>query len=284
MAQSPAHTWGQKIVEGAVIPILKDVSCNFDLYLDSIGPRRARPGKKVTWLDQYGNRHDLDYVLERDGSETRRGTPVGFVEVAWRRYTKHSKNKAQEIQGAILPLAETYHHEAPFLGAIIAGEFTKNALAQLHSFGFQVLYFPYSDVLSAFRAVGIDAGYEEDTPTEEFNSKIKQWADLTEAKKSFVGETLMTIRNDNVQEFVSALRATIGRLIDIVLVIPLFGDLIEFPTLGAALDYSDSGLELEPSDSFVRIEVEVRYTNGDTVSGTFSTIRAAADFLHLVGT
>lgn len=94
----------------------------------------------------------------------------------------------------------------------------------------------------------------------------------------------MTIRNDNVQEFVSALRATIGRLIDIVLVIPLFGDLIEFPTLGAALDYFDSGLELEPSDSFVRIEVEVRYTNGDTVSGTFSTTRAAADFLHLVGT
>lgn len=144
MAQSPAHTWGQiigKIVEGAVIPILKDVSCNFDLYLDSIGPRRARPGKKVTWLDQYGNRHDLDYVLERDGSETRRGTPVGFVEVAWRRYTKHSKNKAQEIQGAILPLAETYHHEAPFLGAIIAGEFTKMHSHSVIRLGFRSFTF-----------------------------------------------------------------------------------------------------------------------------------------------
>ena len=213
-------------MEAGVGSILHYTATEFGLYLDSSGPRPARPGKKVTWLDQYGNRHDLDYVLERGGSEAVRGTPVGFIEVAWRRYTKHSKNKAQEIQGAVLPLAETYHHEAPFLGAIIAGEFTNNALVQLHSLGFQILYFPYTDVLSAFRSVGIDASYEEYTLTKEFESKFEQWAGLTEKQRAVVGEALMMIRDDNVQEFVSALRATIGRLIDTVLVIPLFGKAI----------------------------------------------------------
>ena len=97
MAQSPAHTWGQiigKVVELGVANLLQEVASEYGLYVDSHGPRPARAGKKVTWLDRYGNQHDLDYVLERGGSETRVGTPVGFIEVAWRRYTKHSKNKA----------------------------------------------------------------------------------------------------------------------------------------------------------------------------------------------
>ena len=69
----------------------------------------------------------------------------------------------------MLPLAETYHYEAPFLGAIVAGDFTNNALVQLHSLGFQVLYFPYSEVLAVFRSVGIDASYEEYTSAEAFD-------------------------------------------------------------------------------------------------------------------
>lgn len=285
MAQSPAHAWGQivgKVIEVGVVPLLISTANEYDLYLDSVGPRQARPGKKVTWHDKYGNKHDLDYVLERGGSEAQLGTPVGFVEVAWRRYTKHSKNKAQEIQGAILPLAETYYRESPFLGAIIAGEFTKNALTQLHSVGFQVLYFPYSDVLSAFDTVGIDAGYQENTPIHEFILKIKQWESLSDEQRNRVGVSLISNRHDNVQEFVSALRATMARLVEIVIVIPLFGDSLEFSGLDTALEYFSIEPRLTGSDSFIRVEVEVRYTNGDIVSGAFHTIHDAANFLHRI--
>ena len=54
-----------------------------------------------------------DYVLERGGTDTVRGLPAAFIETAWRRYTKHSRNKAQEIQGAVLALAHAKRLPAP---------------------------------------------------------------------------------------------------------------------------------------------------------------------------
>lgn len=121
MAQSPAHRFGQligELLESVVLPQLDEFCRNEGLYLDSqVRMRPARRGKKVNWEDQYGNVHDLDFVIERDGSDHEIGRPIAFIESAWRRYTKHSRNKAQEIQGAILPLAEKYNWNNPFFGS-----------------------------------------------------------------------------------------------------------------------------------------------------------------------
>jgi len=107
MAEAPGHRLGQIIgetLEASIEPVLKGLAKEHGLYLDSAGHRPARQGKKVTWVDDRGNRHDLDFVLERGGTDEKLGTPAAFIEIAWRRYTKHSKAKAQEIQGAIEPL------------------------------------------------------------------------------------------------------------------------------------------------------------------------------------
>jgi hypothetical protein len=118
MAESPSHKFGQiigDVLEVAIEPVLSLFAQENGLYLDKKGPRPARKGMKVSWTDLSGNVHDLDFVLEKNGSLTKIGTPVAFIESAWRRYTKHSRNKAQEIQGAILPLAATYQNSAPFI-------------------------------------------------------------------------------------------------------------------------------------------------------------------------
>lgn len=47
-----------------------------------------------------------------------------------------SFDKVQEISGAILPLVETHAKNIPFYAAVLAGEFTENALDQLESQGF----------------------------------------------------------------------------------------------------------------------------------------------------
>ena len=124
MAESPAHKFGQligEILESTILPQLETFCSTNNLYLDHQKKvRPARSGKKVAWSDQYGNTHDLDFVIERDGTDQQIGRPVAFIESAWRRYTKHSRNKAQEIQGAILPLAEKYKWNNPFLGAVLA--------------------------------------------------------------------------------------------------------------------------------------------------------------------
>jgi hypothetical protein len=126
VAKSPTHRFGQiigEVLEAAVVPLLAVFAEKHGLYLDKQGERPCRRGKRCTWLDLNKNKHDLDFVLERGGTPQKRGEPAAFIETAWRSYTKHSKNKAQEIQGAIAPLADTYASAGPFLGVILAGCF-----------------------------------------------------------------------------------------------------------------------------------------------------------------
>ena len=165
MADSPAHRFGQiigEVLESAIEPLLTRFARQHHLYLDRKGPRPARAGSKVAWTDKNRNKHDLDFVLERGGTAQKIGAPVAFIETAWRRYTKHSRNKAQEIQGAIAPLVETHSTSAPLVGVILAGVFTEGSITQLHSHGFHVVYFSYESMVAAFKRVGIDARFDED--------------------------------------------------------------------------------------------------------------------------
>ena len=182
MAKSYSHAWGQKIgevLEAAILTLLTGFAEEHLVFLDKRGPRTARPNQKGTWIDINGNKHDLDYVLEKGGSDDQVGRPVAFIEAAWRRYTKHSRNKAQEIQGAIIPLVQTHRNSAPFIGAILAGVFTEGALQQLRSHGFAILYFPYDGIVRAFAQVGIDASFDEGTDEEVFQAKLNQWNALS---------------------------------------------------------------------------------------------------------
>jgi hypothetical protein len=42
------------------------------------GKRKARKGEKVSWKDEFGNTHDLDFVLERTEGDEQIGTPVAL--------------------------------------------------------------------------------------------------------------------------------------------------------------------------------------------------------------
>lgn len=183
MAESPSHRFGQIIgalLEEILLPVLHDFCTSRGLYLDRHGARiGVRSGKKVSWEDKYGNVHDLDFVIEKNGSTSRQGNPVAFIEAAWRRYTKHSRNKVQEIQGAILPIAEKYQRESPFLGVVLAGEFTKASLEQLVSLNFEVVYLSYRSVIDAFAHVGIDVRFDEHTPDASFLKCIKKIGTIT---------------------------------------------------------------------------------------------------------
>src|SRR5579859_4439585 len=78
MAEAAGHKWGQFVgeyCESALEPLLQEFANKHGLFLDKKGPRPARSGKKLRWVDSYGNGHDLDYVLERGGTPNKIGTP-----------------------------------------------------------------------------------------------------------------------------------------------------------------------------------------------------------------
>lgn len=282
MALSPAHKFGQMIgdvLELTIEPILRDFAKRYGLYLDKKGPRPARDGLKVTWKDLNGNKHDLDFVLERDGTPTKRGRPVAFIETAWRRYTKHSRNKAQEIQGAIMPLCETHRRHCPFTGAVLAGVFTEGALTQLKSLGFSVAYFPYETVLKAFSVVGIDARSDEQTPDEEFARKFRQWDSLKASDKENVCRELANINRSELKAFIEALLKVTMRTVKAVRILPLHGKAVEWSNIEDAITFIENYKEEGQQLPIIRYEVHVTYMNDDKISGDFGAKSDAIEFL-----
>ena len=286
MAESPSHKFGQLIgnlLEELIAPPLKEFAKQNGLFLDHQKiSRPARKGKKVTWQDQYGNLHDLDYVLEQHGTSGKLGTPVAFIEVAWRRYTKHSRNKAQEIQGAILPLAEKYKWSTPFLGAVLAGVFTEGSLEQLRSLGFHVLYLPYESIVAAFASININVQFEENTPDDIFTKCVNQLEKASKASIQKAKEKLRASNKVEIDFFIASLKKRFDRMVNKVTIIPLYGHSNEFASINEALQFLDDYCVYEGSGNFRKYELYVSFTNGDKLEGTFADKTKVRDFLHFI--
>lgn len=286
MAESPAHRFGQligELLESVVYPQLEDF-CRFQgLYLDhQKRDRPARRGKKVSWTDQYGNAHDLDFVIERDGTDHQIGRPVAFIESAWRRYTKHSRNKAQEIQGAILPLAEKYRWNNPFLGTVLAGVFTEGSLDQLRSLGFQVLYFPYESLIAAFHLEGINIAFDEDTPDHVFKITTDKIESAPSEQIAKIRTHLVEANQVAINDFFVALKRRLSRYVTRVIVTPLYGRVNEFATIEDAMRFLDGHRIYEGSGEFRKYEIRVEFSNGDKVDAFLEAKEKVKDFLDFV--
>ncbi len=192
----------------------------------------------------------------------------------------HSRNKAQEIQGAIEPLALTYRNSAPFKGAILAGVFTAGALNQLRSLGFTVLYFPYESVVGVFKKFGIAAHFDESTPDLEFQQKVDGCEELTAAQKAQLAKALWRRHKSEVATFLESLAKAVSRQIDRIVIMALHGRQQESLTIEDAIRfvemYADEG-DFKPID---RYEIEVRYNNGDLIRGSFKDKLGALEFLR----
>ena len=286
MAQSPAHRFGQligELLESVVLPQLDDYCQREGLYLDSqVRTRPARRGKKVKWEDQYGNVHDLDFVIERDGSDHEIGNPIAFIESAWRRYTRHSRNKAQEIQGAILPPAEKYNWNSPFLGAVLAGVFTEGSLNQMRSVGFHVLYFPYESLIAAFHSEGFDVSFDEDTPDQVFEEMDSRFENAPAEQIARIRSHLVNSNQAAIDEFIATLGQRISRHVTRVVIVPLYGRVNVFMTLDEALRFLDSHMIYEGSGEFRKYEVRVEFSNDDKVEASFDTKTRVKEFLEFV--
>ncbi len=244
-----------------------------DLFLDVPGERPSvRSGKKITWADRYGNEHDLDFVIEKGGSKEKQGKPVAFIEAAWRRYTKHSRNKAQEIQGAVLPIAEKHSWEKPFLGAILAGEFTENSIDQLKSLGFRILHVPYSTIVDAFLSVGADASFDETTPDEEFRERLKQIDLMGDKQIDALKSRLAQDCAGLINQFLGELGDTLDRMVDCVVVLPLSGEKHVFESLTEAGQFVDGFVQESTSPTFQKYEAIIKYSNGDRIDGSFKDV------------
>lgn len=290
MAKSPAHKFGQelgRLIEEVVLddvlrPQLEAFTRERGYYLDAKGPRPARRGVKVSWPDRYDNSHDLDFVIEIGGSAHTLGRPIAFIEAAWRRYTKHSKNKAQEIQGAVLPLIDVHREQAPFHGAVLAGEFTQPAVQQLRSQGFTVVHLSYATVVDAFAAAGIDIDFDEGSAASKFTVAGKRLAKLSTAQRMQIRQTIVDKCSAALDKFMTTLRAVLTRVVIRIVVRTAWGEERDCASVAIARQAIETIDTATPRGRFLRYELMVKYSNGDAIDASFEAASDAINFLSRV--
>ncbi len=281
MAQSASHQLGELIgnfFEETFKTPMNIVVKKDNLYLDTIGPRGTRKGTKITWTDKNGSKHDLDYVVEKGGTYDKIGEPVAFIELAWRRYTKHSKNKAQEISGAVIPIAEKYADLCPFKGAILGGDFTQNSIDQLRNAGFSVLYIPMKTVVDCFNEFGVDISYDEKTSENDFIKKVNSFNSIPDL--NIVSKRLLELCKDDFNLFINDFDSYVNRSIDNICIIPLYGDPHQLKTIETAIQFMESYEEKDSSCSFAYYQVFLSYKNGSKIEARFNTKNEVILFLR----
>lgn len=286
MAKSESHKLGEFIgafFEETMKKPVRELAEKHNLFFDSSGKRKARKGKKVTWVDINGSNHDLDFVIEKNGNENIIGEPVAFIELAWRSYTRHSKNKAQEIAGAINPICEKYKLCKPFKGAILSGVFTESSINQLRNDDFHVLYIPFKKIAQAFNTNGLNIDFDEKTKETDIKKMFNAVSKKSNKKKlELVRKELLKTCNPEIMQFITELESSLTRIIKSICILPLHGKRIEVFDIDKAINYIESYQELPKDSAIEYIEVIVTYNNGSIIQGQFKSKQESVDFLKII--
>ncbi len=200
---SSGHKMGQIIgdwyEEYVVLPILAYVAAKLKLYLDSRFIERECGDKKVIWEDIDGNAVDYDFVMELGGTSSHRGVPVAFFETFWRRGARHSKDKARDDTGKLLPMKHTFP-TARVLCVAAAGDFTAPAREYVQSRGVELFYIPKSQILRAWAENGLIIDYPDKATEAEKTQIVSNIAETLREKpeiKQKTADSLFTIVGKN---------------------------------------------------------------------------------------
>ena len=240
---SSGHKLGQLIgdwyEEYFILPLLQRVGRNLNLFVDSrFVNRKVRVGK-ILWDDLDGNSVDYDYVLELGGSNVKLGIPVAFIECFWRRGARHSKDKARDDSGKLMPMRETYP-TARFLGIVSAGNFTKPARELVRSRKIDLFYVPKEKIVNAFDSCGLKMDYPDKLPEDEKADIVEKFdKNFKASKKKAVQEALIELVGQaTIESYVDRVRATLSALPQEIRFILRHDSMpIAFESVAAATDF-----------------------------------------------
>lgn len=274
---SSGHKLGQLIgdwyEEYFVLPLLQEAARKLQLFVDSRFITRTTRTGKVLWDDVDGNSVDYDYVLELGGAEDKVGVPVAFVECFWRRGARHSKDKARDDSGKLMPMRETYP-TARFLGIVAAGDFTEPARALVRSRNIDLFYVPKDKIVTAFAECGLMMDYPDRLPEAEKGELVEEFNRLfgTDKKKEvqktlhrLLGQAVISSYVDRVKGSLSALPQ------EIRLVLRHDSAPLAFPSVASATDFlkSPSFNMTSPRASYL---YQITYSDGSEFEKTVSDL------------
>ena len=275
---SSGHKLGQLIgdwyEEYFVLPLLQKVGRSLDLFVDSrFVKREARQGK-IVWADYDGNSVDYDYVLELGGTSKTLGIPVAFVECFWRRGARHSKDKARDDSGKLMPMRDSYP-TARFLGIVSAGDFTKPARELVRSRDIDLFYIPKDKIVAAFMNCGLVIDYPDKLNEDDKADIVDKFdSNFSEKKKGEVQQELIKLIGVAATDsYVDRVRAKLSALPQEIRFIlrnnssPIIFESVEDATV--FLKSPDFNMK-EPQESYL---YEITYSDGSEFVNTVESIQ-----------
>ena len=289
------------VLNHLLLPRLKAFAEARHFYLDWKQTRHTRParrGKDCGWTDKYGNAHDLDFVLESGGNDAVVGTPVAFIEAAWRRYAEPATPQGPETPGAIVPVVEQHGQSVPFVGIVLIGdgvgpsfspflspksaEGTKETQGTKATEGTTctMLYIPYEDVVQAFHAIDLVMPFDGRTGTSCYAWAVQRLAMLGADERETLIGALEEVARDSIEAFMRDLERTLARYIARVSIRPLFCSLQTFDSVHEAIA-GMARIEAEICTAhFSKYELVVDYNTPDCVRASFGEKAHLIEFLR----
>lgn len=292
LSSSSGHKLGQLVgdwfEEYVAARLLQEIANKLGLYLDCRFKKRSCRGEKILWQDLDGNEVDYDFVLELGGTDNKKGIPVAFFETFWRRGARHSKDKARDDSGKLVPMRGTYP-TARVLGIISAGDFTKPAQELVRSRAIDLFYVPKEQICKSWRDHGIEIDYH-DNASEQIKQEITSKAVLALANanvKADISDQL--IENIGIAVF----NSYIARIVANVSAIPIcykitgiyIGSIAYFKSHVDAKNYMRNySVEFEEvSNMTQKFRYEATYSDGEIFECFDLTTEKALELHDMVG-
>lgn len=257
--------WYEKNIAAVVF---ESVAEDLGLYLDHRFKERSCRGGKILWNDLEGNSVDYDFVIELGGDDSAQGAPIAFFETFWRRGARHSKDKARDDSGKLLPMRDTYP-TARVLGIVSAGDFTKPAQEYVQSRGIDLFFIPKDSIVKAWANSGIQIDYLDGAKEEEKASLVdKALQKLKEKNKEkeiannlyeICGAEVFESYKERLKAFVSSIPVSYG------LTSVYLGEKVQFSDHAQAkiyLDEFDIDEKINSSKFKHKIIYEAVYSDG----------------------
>ena len=276
---SSGHKLGQIVgdwyEEYFALPLLTKIANSLNIFIDSRFATRPCRGEKILWKDEDGNKVDYDFVMELDGSSSALGSPVAFFETFWRRGARHSKEKARDDSGKLLPMKSMYP-TARVLCIVSAGDFTTPARDFVLSKGVDLLYVPKVYILDAWKHHGVVIDYPDRTPEaikrqlvdnaeHVIGKNANIYHDVAETLRQLVGKSQLTAFE---RKIASKLGAT---PLEYKITVHHSSDPYRFFSHDAVDDFLEKSTLL-PELPHVNYSYEVVFGDGDTFVGDSLTL------------
>ena len=264
---SSGHKLGQLVgdwfEEYFVYPLLQKVGKDLGLFVDTRFTNRAVRNGKILWEDIDGNVVDYDAVLELGGSSDQYGVPVAFFECFWRRGSRHSKDKARDDSGKLLPTRDTYP-TARFQGIIAAGDFTTPARELVRSRQIDLFYIPKSKIVQSFLDCGLVMDYPDKLSEADKSKLVEDFVEqFNNEKKKEVSQKLhQLISQADIGGYVQRVSSSLSALPqEIRFVLRRDSEPVTFKSVDAASEFLKAPeFDLDtPNDSYV---YEITYSDG----------------------